>query len=65
MLKGCVVWIVGDLSEDAYASHWWTEANISQLLKRLKIKSVKYLDKTVTHVVCSRSAYKNVASQGT
>lgn len=62
--RGCVVCIVGDLSEDAVVSHWWTETNILELLKYLKIKLVKKVDKTVTHLICSRSAYANMVPEG-
>lgn len=58
------MYIVGDLSEDAFASHWWTETNVLELLRDRKIKLAKCVDKTVTHLICSRSAYRSQAPQG-
>lgn len=63
-LRSCVVCIVGNLSEDAFATDWWTETNVLELLRSRKIKLVKKVDKTVTHLICSRAAYANKVSEG-
>lgn len=63
-LRGCVICVAGDLSEDAFVPHSWTEASIERYLRYRKIKLVKRVDKTVTHLVCSRSAFLSNAPEG-
>lgn len=63
-LRGCVICVTGDLSEDAFVPHSWTEAKIENFLHDRKIKFVRKVDKTVTHLVCSRSAFLNNAPEG-
>lgn len=58
-LSKIILLIVGDLAEDAFApEHWGSDSKINSWLAPCGIKRVYKMNKSVTHIVCSRSSYR-------
>lgn len=58
-LKNCVICIAGDLKPDIFAPATWEDANIERYCKIRGMALVwEDMNKSVTHLVISRAAFK-------
>ena len=62
-LKGVVVCVAGDLNHDA-DDHQWTNENIKRWLELRGGKFVDEMNDSVTHLLCSRAAFKTKEAEG-
>lgn len=61
--KNIVILVAGDLNADAVVP-CWTPSNVENWLRLRGIKQVFEIKKSVTHVVCSRAAYRANVPEG-
>ncbi|KAJ4425060.1 hypothetical protein N0V82_000342 [Gnomoniopsis sp. IMI 355080] len=59
-LKSCVVCIAGDIRQDIFAPATWEDADIERYCKQRKMTVVwEHMNKSITHLVISRAAFKS------